>query len=117
MKVDGGPPVVQRNVRKSTPTHNCRRPPTFFLGGISSLRSSFGGMMKVKVNDNTIATIVQMRGTGHSINEIAKAIDASPSVVQYWLNRLKKWSQARNPDDVLMAVLLRAYAFEKAGRP
>tara|TARA_B100001564_G_C20302721_1_gene517685 strand:- start:253 stop:501 length:249 start_codon:yes stop_codon:yes gene_type:complete len=53
-----------------------------------------------------IAQIVQLRGTGHSLEEIAEIVGMSKSSVAYQLKILKKKSSKSNSSDVFSSALL-----------
>ena len=53
-----------------------------------------------------IAQIVQLRGTGHSLEEIAEIVGMSKSSVAYQLKILKKKSSQSNSSDVFSSALL-----------
>ena len=53
-----------------------------------------------------IAQIVQLRGTGHSLEEIAEIVEMSKSSVAYQLKILKKKSSKSNPSDVFSSALM-----------
>ncbi|MBD28938.1 MAG: hypothetical protein CMO38_06805 [Verrucomicrobiaceae bacterium] len=53
-----------------------------------------------------IAQIVQLRGTGHSLEEIAEIVGMSKSSVAYQLKILKKKSSKSNHSDVFSSALL-----------
>ncbi len=53
-----------------------------------------------------IAQIVQLRGTGHSLKEIAEIVGMSKSSVAYQLKLLKKKSSKSNHSDVFSSALL-----------
>ena len=55
-----------------------------------------------------IAKIVQMRGTGHSLEEIAAIVGLSKSSVAYQLQKLKKESAKSKTSDVFTAALIGA---------
>lgn len=55
-----------------------------------------------------IAKIVQLRGTGHSLEEIAAIVGLSKSTVAYQLQRLKKKSAESTTSDVFTAALIGA---------
>ena len=52
-----------------------------------------------------IAQIVQLRGTGHSLEEIAEIVGMSKSSVAYQLKILKKKSSKSNSSDVFSSAL------------
>ena len=53
-----------------------------------------------------IAQIVQLRGTGHSLEEIAEIVGMSKSSVAYQLKILKKKSFKSNSSDVFSSAIL-----------
>ncbi len=53
-----------------------------------------------------IAQIVQLRGTGHSLEEIAEIVGMSKSSVAYQLKILKKKSSKSSSSDVFSSVIL-----------
>ena len=53
-----------------------------------------------------IAQIVQLRGTGHSLEEIAEVVGMSKSSVAYQLKILKTKSTKSNSSDVFSSALL-----------
>ena len=53
-----------------------------------------------------IAQIVQLRGIGHSLEEIAEIVGMSKSSVAYQLKILKKKSSKSNSSDVFSSALL-----------
>ena len=55
-----------------------------------------------------IAKIVQLRGTGHSLEEIAAIVGLSKSAVAYQLQRLKKKSAKSSSSDVFTSALIGA---------
>ena len=55
-----------------------------------------------------IALIVQLRGTGHSLEEIAKVVGLSKSSVAYQLQKLKKKAAKSSNSDVFSAALVGA---------
>ena len=55
-----------------------------------------------------IAQIVQLRGTGHSLEEISTIVGLSKSAVAYQLQKLKKESAKSKTSDVFTAALIGA---------
>lgn len=55
-----------------------------------------------------IAQIVQLRGTGHSLEEISTIVGLSKSAVAYQLQKLKKESANSKTSDVFTAALIGA---------
>ncbi|MBU04244.1 MAG: hypothetical protein CMA58_04625 [Euryarchaeota archaeon] len=55
-----------------------------------------------------VAQIVQLRGVGHSLEEIAKRVGMSKSSVAYQLKLLKKKSSKSDPSEVFSSALLGA---------
>ena len=55
-----------------------------------------------------IAKIVQLRGTGHSLEEIAVIVGLSKSSVAYQLQKLKKKSAKSKSSEVFTAALIGA---------
>ena len=53
-----------------------------------------------------VAKIVQLRGLGHSLEEIAEIVGLSKSTVAYQLKLLKEKSKNSNSNDVFTAALL-----------
>ena len=53
-----------------------------------------------------VAKIVQLRGLGYSLEEIATEVDLSKSTVAYQLQKLKKESKDSQVEDVFNAVIL-----------
>tara|TARA_X000000368_G_scaffold297361_1_gene236761 strand:- start:41 stop:289 length:249 start_codon:yes stop_codon:yes gene_type:complete len=62
-----------------------------------------------------IAQIVQLRGTGHSLEEIAEIVGMSKSSVAYQLKILKKKSSKSNSSDVFSSALMGATIGSAAG--
>ena len=55
-----------------------------------------------------VAQIVQLRGTGHSLEEISTIVGLSKSAVAYQLQKLKKESAKSKTSDVFTAALIGA---------
>ena len=55
-----------------------------------------------------IAQIVQLRGTGHSLEEISTIVGLSKSAVAYQLQKLKRESAKSKTSDVFTAALIGA---------
>ena len=53
-----------------------------------------------------IALIVQLRGLGHNLEEIAKAVKLSKSTVAYHLKQLKERSEKGEVSDVFLKAIL-----------
>lgn len=60
----------------------------------------------VMATKEQISQIVQLRGTGHSLEEIAEVVGLSKSAVAYQLQILKKRSKKTGASDVFSSVLM-----------
>ena len=78
-----------------------------YFGNIPNIKHYIGIIPPiVMATKEQISQIVQLRGTGHSLEEIAEVVGLSKSAVAYQLQILKKRSKKTGASDVFSSVLM-----------